>query len=413
MMRDKIKLLLSHPTMKIQFKQKAVLVLGSVAVGSLLMYLMMPKSNSQNGSSDMTKTQSVVTSGNRNIKPQEVWVDRLEKEREFLSKRVEIQTQKDPISKPPDGFLATVAEPDIKQIQGEIRHLAQQDLEQPKSPHQPLPQEPMQTPPSSKPPSSIRRFQFQLNAARAKKIGHTVDHYVPAGSFVSGILTSGVVAKTSVDSSSNPQPVHIEVTSLGTLPRNFQSDLKSCFVIGAAYGDLAAERAFIRLEKLSCVERKTGETIETSVDGYVVGEDGANGLRGLIVDRSGPAVRNAFMGGLISGVGHFFANQQNSPLAVTTGGLAAINPMGSKQALEAGASRGVSSAMEKYADFYIKRAEQLQPVIEIESGRQVDIVFQKGFDLNQTLFRRSLIERREKDVRDVSDDQFIRGANDR
>jgi len=58
--------------------------------------------------------------------------------------------------------------------------------------------------------------------------------------------------------------------------------------------------------------------------------------------------------------------------------------------LRGGAGKGVGNAMEKMADFYIKRAEQLQPVIEIEPGRSVDVVFKAGFDMNQTLYRNSL-----------------------
>ena len=46
--------------------------------------------------------------------------------------------------------------------------------------------------------------------------------------------------------------------------------------------------------------------------------------------------------------------------------------------LEMGASKGIGNAMEKYADFYIKRAEQMQPVIKIDGGRKVTIVFTKS-----------------------------------
>jgi len=46
--------------------------------------------------------------------------------------------------------------------------------------------------------------------------------------------------------------------------------------------------------------------------------------------------------------------------------------------LRQGASRGIGNAVEKYADFYIKRAEQLQPVIKIDGGRKLTIVFTKS-----------------------------------
>ena len=43
--------------------------------------------------------------------------------------------------------------------------------------------------------------------------------------------------------------------------------------------------------------------------------------------------------------------------------------------LEQGASKGIGDAVEKYADLYIKRAEQLQPVIQIDGGRKLTIGF--------------------------------------
>ena len=39
---------------------------------------------------------------------------------------------------------------------------------------------------------------------------------------------------------------------------------------------------------------------------------------------------------------------------------------------------GVSGAFDKLADYYIKRAEQLQPVVIVNAGRIVNIVFSKG-----------------------------------
>jgi len=231
---------------------------------------------------------------------------------------------------------------------------------------------------------------FKLEDLDHQKPKKSVDHYVPAGTFVRARLTSGVVASTAVGASSSPQPLHMEMTHFGNMPRGFKTDVKRCFLIGSAYGDLASERVFMRLETLSCIERKTGEIMELKVDGYVSGEDGANGMRGIIVDKSGPAMRNAFVGGFLSGVGGFLSDAGKgtstiSPMSITTQEALKASDM-----LRGGAGKGVGNAMEKMADFYIKRAEQLQPVIEIEPGRSVDVVFKAGFDMNQTLYRNSL-----------------------
>lgn len=231
---------------------------------------------------------------------------------------------------------------------------------------------------------------FKLEDLDDQKPKKSIDHYVPAGTFVKARLTSGVVASTAVGASSNPQPLHMEMTHFGNMPRGFKTDVKRCFLIGSAYGDLASERVFMRLETLSCIERKTGEIMELKVDGYVSGEDGANGMRGIIVDKSGPAMRNAFVGGFLSGVGGFLSDANKGVSQISPMGITTQEVLKASEVLKGGAGKGVGNAMEKMADFYIKRAEQLQPVIEIEPGRSVDVVFKAGFDMNQTLYRHSL-----------------------
>jgi conjugal transfer pilus assembly protein TraB len=400
----------------VKARQK-MLFIGGAVITSVLMVatMLLLSSNPAPVNAIATKPTSIqINSANRSINLQEVWVDRLEKERKFLNQRLEALEQ----TVKATAAVASAAAEDRLQKTTPSRdetELADQRSQTFSSKHleeiHPTMAEPqgMSQQPATKP--VIRKVTFQLTPGKVNKLGHTIDHYVPAGSFVSAILTSGVVAKTSIDAAGNPQPIHMEITDLGNLPRHFKTDIKACFVIGAAYGDIAAERAFVRLEKFSCVERGTGEVIEANVEGYVVGEDGANGLRGLIVDRSGPAVRNAFVGGFISGMGNFFAGSHNTPLNIMPGGVSS-NPLQPKQMLKAGAGQGLSGAMEKYADFYIKRAEQAQPVIEIEAGRRVDIVFQRGFDLNQTLYRQSLIEKRGTDIKDSTKPATIGDNNE-
>lgn len=231
---------------------------------------------------------------------------------------------------------------------------------------------------------------FKLEDLDHQKPKKSIDHYVPAGTFVKARLTSGVVASTAVGASASPQPLHMEMTHFGNMPRGFKTDVKRCFLIGSAYGDLASERVFMRLETLSCIERKTGEIMELKVDGYVSGEDGANGMRGIIVDKSGPAMRNAFVGGFLSGVGGFLSDANKGASQISPMGITTQEALKASDIIKGGAGKGVGNAMEKMADFYIKRAEQLQPVIEIEPGRSVDVVFKAGFDMNQTLYRHSL-----------------------
>lgn len=253
--------------------------------------------------------------------------------------------------------------------------------------------------PSLTPPfrsRAVRKISLSLRNARSNASLKTVDNTIPAGAFAKAVLLGGVDASASIQASSDPRPALLRITDLGTLPRSFHSDLKGCHALAACYGDISSERVFMRLEKLTCTERKTGEIVEVKVQGYVAGEDGRTGVRGSVVDRAGESMRNAMVGGFLGGIGEFLSQSQNpvtfSPIAglAQTGSLTQANPMGVKDMMKHGAGKGVQNALDKYADFYIKRAEQVQPVIQVAAGRHVDVVFTEGISLRESLYREAL-----------------------
>ncbi len=120
----------------------------------------------------------------------------------------------------------------------------------------------------------------------------------------------------------------------------------------------------------------------------MVGEDGKAGVRGIVVDRTGPIVRNSLLGGFFSGIGKFFEGQPSSfalPVMPMGGGASSL-----QQVLMKGGSSGASTALEKYADFFIKRAEQLQPVLQVAAGREIDIVLTPGTRFGETSVRKAI-----------------------
>lgn len=201
-----------------------------------------------------------------------------------------------------------------------------------------------------------------------------IDSYIPAGSFAKAVLLSGVDVSAGVSSQANPKPVVLRLTDKGSLPNRAVGNMKECRVVAAAYGDLSSERAYMRLEKLSCIE-KDGHIIETDVDGYISGEDGKNGLRGNVVMRDGEVLKRGFVGGLFSGLGkataQTFQTTSVSPLGVTS------SVTGADSFAKATAD-GVGDAFELMAKYSIQRAEQYQPVIQVSAGREVEIVFHSG-----------------------------------
>jgi len=52
--------------------------------------------------------------------------------------------------------------------------------------------------------------------------------------------------------------------------------------------------------------------------------------------------------------------------------------------------QGANTALNKMAEYYIKRTEQLQPSIQIQAGRVVDVVFTKGVKIGERDLKRKL-----------------------
>lgn len=230
----------------------------------------------------------------------------------------------------------------------------------------------------------IQKFSLGLSENPKLKQLKTVETTIPAGAFAKTVLLSGLDASASMTASSDPRPMLLRVIDPGTLPRRFQSDLKDCHCTASAFGDLSSERVYARLEKLTCIERKTGEIIETQVAGYIAGSDGKAGIRGIVASKDGQFLGRSLVGGVFAGLSNV-ANPQNrqsqvNPFFGTSAfpGGAQVSPPGIGQMFTSGMAAGASSALDRLSQYYIDRAEQLQPVIQIAAGQVVDIVFTEG-----------------------------------
>ena len=143
---------------------------------------------------------------------------------------------------------------------------------------------------------------------------------------------------------------------------------------------LPAERAICRLKTLSWRD-KSNRNIEKPIEGWIASEDGVQGIRAKIIDRSSEIAREAFGAGLISAAANFFKMQ-------STSGQFPVSPFGQTNALSTGdalkgaVGGGVGSAMDKLAEFSIKRAESMSPVAYVASGRVLDAVLMRGVDLS-------------------------------
>lgn len=213
-------------------------------------------------------------------------------------------------------------------------------------------------------------------AGEVKKVIKNVKTYVPAGAFGRVTLLSGVDAPSGGLADSNPLPVLMKVRDKGTLANYFKTDLKECTVIGAAKGNLSSERVEVRLESITCI-LANGNIIEEPIKGYVAGVDGKAGFRGNVVSKQGSMIAKAAMAGVAGGMGRAVQEQYQTVSSSALGTVTSIDP---NKVFQSGAAQGFGSAMDKIAEFYISRANETYPIVELPSGSEGDLVLTSGVD---------------------------------
>lgn len=229
--------------------------------------------------------------------------------------------------------------------------------------------------------SSIEVIENKTRIKR-KKIGS----YIPAGSYVEAKMISGVDAGIGMTAEADPRQVLLRITgkliSAGYRKDYLTTDkLMGCVVQCQAVGDLSSEKAYLKPVVMTCAKDRES-IIEIPVKGYV-SANGKVGIRGEIVSREGDLVAKSFLSGLIGGIGSG-ASQFYEPSSDISGSFAVKTGNESvKNILGTGLGKGINDSSSRLSDYLIKRAEQYQPVISINEGVAVDLVFQEGFAMNE------------------------------
>ncbi len=201
--------------------------------------------------------------------------------------------------------------------------------------------------------------------------------YLPP-SFMEATLLSGLDAPTIEGAKANPVPVLLRIKDLAVLPNKVKADLKGCFVVAEGHGNLADERAHLRLTTLSCLSRKGQAVIDHKVKGFVVDGDGKVGLRGTVVSKMGASIARAFIGGMFGGAGDAFK------LSATT---TSVSALGTTQVLDkdevakAAVGGALGTASKEIAKFYLELGKNSFPVIEIGAMKTVTLVITEGTEM--------------------------------
>lgn len=337
------------------------------------------------------------------INPQDVWMSKVSGENKLFEQRLKylenvvLETKK---KEQKTEIENDVLRGEVLKLKVELQNLEQKtkiSSEQPSSTkkeklREKMPEDPFVS--SSKMTSLAipsRPPLKELVMGKAKREVLHVDKAIPAGTTVKAILVSSIDAPCAVYSATDPRPVKLRILDNGHLPKEVQARLKGGLVIATAYGDISTERVYMRLERLSQIQ-SNGEFIETEVTGFVSGEDGKYGVRGIVVDKSTKLVANAAASGFFSGVSQFL---NTSMVTAQSGKCCGALPTG-WNLLSSGTSSGASNAFDALTDYYIKRAEQIVPVIEVTAGREVDITFTLKADLGDLYAKEKAKEIRER-----------------
>lgn len=199
-----------------------------------------------------------------------------------------------------------------------------------------------------------------------------------AGAFAPVVLLNGIDAGTSSGARSNPMPILMRVQDHAILPGASKYSLRSCFLLGSGYGELSAERVYIRLARLSCVDSRDRLVLSTEVQGYIVDSDNVLGLRGKVTDRQGARLGKALLAGFAEGLSNALGGAQGT---FTNSVLGATQSISGSEAMRASGLSGAATAAGQLADFYLKEAQNIFPIISVQGGRDATAVFTEDVNL--------------------------------
>ncbi|HEX7380916.1 MAG TPA: TrbI/VirB10 family protein [Nevskiaceae bacterium] len=286
-----------------------------------------------------------------------------------------------PPAKPP-GATTTMAPPAIPPPPPPLRGEGKNGASLPPPAGTPLPQGPARTEPIVITPEST---EGGTPAPEKSKVGANTKWqknekagYIPAGSFAPVVLLTGVEAGTATSSQSDPQPVLMRIERRAILPGNARYRVASCFALGSAYGSMSTERAYVRLARISCLDKNRKLVLDAPIKGYLADSDGMFGLRGTLVERRGALLAKTLLAGFASGLGDALGQSQGTSFSGSFGSGSTISGSG---ALRQAAFGGGSKAADQLAQFYLKQAQAIFPVIEVPPRRKATLVITDGSSL--------------------------------
>jgi conjugal transfer pilus assembly protein TraB len=224
---------------------------------------------------------------------------------------------------------------------------------------------------------------LDFNLSSRKKGGKPIgEDYLPPGSYAPGRIIIGARTSASVDAQKDPRPllVRIEGRAVAGMDKHGKKhfvDTTGCVVEAAAYGDESAEMSPARISLMSCTY-PDGRNVSVRVNGYLASR-GQYGIKGEVVRREGDLMTHAFWAGALGSTGDVVQGLQGETSKSAMGTVKTYDGGDAVLDLAGGALKSTGTQMQRY---YIKRLEQIQPILPIKAGTPVEIVFFTPVDLS-------------------------------
>ena len=205
---------------------------------------------------------------------------------------------------------------------------------------------------------------------------HTANNYVWAGTFVEGVLLTGIIGDAGINGSKNMGTAMIRLTSNGIMPNEQRSHLEGCFVLVSSYGDLSGSSVVLHLETISCAGKSIN--FEQKAYGSVFDLDAMQDLRGTSILKTKPLLSYTAAAGALAGIGDGLKNYGVAQTVNPSAGT--VTMYGSGQAIAQSAAGGaLSNPANRISDYVMRIADIYHPLVVARAGRRVSVLFTKGF----------------------------------
>lgn len=220
--------------------------------------------------------------------------------------------------------------------------------------------------PKEEPPPASPRFRTLAfsDASRRRAV------HVPAGSFGEATLLTGVFAPVEGE----PLPVLLRLDAAIVGPDRARLRFPNALLVGKAVGDANARRATVQIDTLSVVA-PSGRAFEVRANGWLVDEDGLQGLRGTYVWRADEIVAlAASTGALSAGADALAARELTNSITPLGGATSAVTGDPGRLA----GYRALGGAAARLSGVIADRLKEVVPAIHVANGRKVTVAFVNG-----------------------------------